>query len=594
MGGSHHTNKSLEDVKSDLLSELIYNARTLLKKDFNVQSTDNNLETLLSNIATRHFQDTFNYEYNDDRSQVTPPKSLGDIRSASRICSIVPPIGAQVTDYLKTGVFSKLDLPPWMEKTAINDLSNIANTIASADTGKQWKYNEYRRTYDARKDDQDNFTCNSVMVYCNGSLVEDGTQAQLAVIYYCGVYYKTVSETKATRDNMETAAYNSLVKLAGGSPPTDTQSLKTALDGYAKGRFESEFSFKYGDAPSDSLQAQGVSSAFLVKNSQVDYIPDTKTDDLQNFIQHQIYDGINIPLPSIETAAIKDTFDQFKSILNNASVQSWNVTRLYKDYQTRNPENNPVRQAGIIMSWYDHKTTDGQVPVSVTFIYIMTMFYELDSAEHTLARELYHTLCNNLRVHIHGADGTGPSDAEALKKFMEDYSKQQFRDSFDYDWQDKETKPPNTKKTKVNPDGRFTPFHKVLMLDTYPVNQKDVEEWMNSDLFRKDDPKDRTYPPWAVGQLYDDIVSHVMRACGPKSVKDNNWWYTEDFNRKYYDPNESSKTALQQFGFFLYALGDMTLDKISKDGQEGVSMKRMFVYYIGIISSYDPDSEGEW
>jgi len=332
----------------------------------------------------------------------------------------------------------------------------------------------------------------------------------------------------------------------------------------------------------------------MVKNSQLEYIPDTKTDDLQNFIQHQIYDGINIPLPSVETVAVKDTFDQFKSILNNASTESWNVTRLYKDYRSLNPENNPVRQAGIIMSWYDHKTTDNQTPVSVTYIYIMTMFYELDSAEHTLARELYFTLCNNLRVHIHGASGSGPSDAEALKKFMEDYSKQQFKDSFDYDWNDKETKPPNTKKTKVNPDGKFTPFHKVLMLDTYPVNQKDVEEWMNMDLFRKDDPNDRTYPPWAVGQIYDDIVNHVMRTCGTNSVKDNNWWYTEDFNRKYYDPNTSSKVALQQFGFFLYALGDMTLDKISSDGKEGVRMKRMFVYYMGIISSYDPDSEGEW
>lgn len=71
--------------------------------------------------------------------------------------------------------------------------------------------------------------------------------------------------------------------------------------------------------------------------------------------------------------AMKDTFEQYKSILNNASTESWNLTRLDKTYVPADPTNNPIRQTGIIMSWYDHKTTDTQVGISVTYIYMMTV-----------------------------------------------------------------------------------------------------------------------------------------------------------------------------------------------------------------------------
>lgn len=74
-----------------------------------------------------------------------------------------------------------------LTETAINDLSNVATLIASSDTGKQWKPYEFKKSYDAKKEDQDSYTCDAILMYCSGSLVEDGTQAQLAVIYYCGV-----------------------------------------------------------------------------------------------------------------------------------------------------------------------------------------------------------------------------------------------------------------------------------------------------------------------------------------------------------------------------------------------------------------------
>jgi hypothetical protein len=81
--------------------------------------------------------------------------------------------------------------------------------------------------------------------------------------------------------------------------------------------------------------------------------------------------------------------------------------------------------------------------------------------------------------------------------------------------------------------------------------------------------------------IYDDIASHVMRYASDEVPKDNNWWYTADFRREYYD-NEGKNRDIQQYAYYLYALGDMVLNKPGSGGQEGVKVKRMFVYYLGV------------
>lgn len=81
--------------------------------------------------------------------------------------------------------------------------------------------------------------------------------------------------------------------------------------------------------------------------------------------------------------------------------------------------------------------------------------------------------------------------------------------------------------------------------------------------------------------MYDDIVDHMMRYGSDETPKDNNWWYTADFTREYYDPTPALRD-IQQYAFYLYALGDMTLNKPGSDGQEGVHIKRLLVYYLGV------------
>lgn len=80
-------------------------------------------------------------------------------------------------------VLTHLSLP----EIAVSDFSTIANTLISRDTEGKWEYIDYKRTYDARVEDQDTFMSNAVLVYAHSSLIEGAIQAELAVIFYCGV-----------------------------------------------------------------------------------------------------------------------------------------------------------------------------------------------------------------------------------------------------------------------------------------------------------------------------------------------------------------------------------------------------------------------
>lgn len=47
--------------------------------------------------------------------------------------------------------------------------------------------------------------------------------------------------------------------------------------------------------------------------------------------------------------------------------------KLDHEYLSKDPANNAVRQVGLILSWYDHQTTDKDVNISVNYIYIITV-----------------------------------------------------------------------------------------------------------------------------------------------------------------------------------------------------------------------------
>jgi hypothetical protein len=107
------------------------------------------------------------------------------------------------------------------------------------------------------------------------------------------------------------------------------------------------------------------------------------------------------------------------------------------------------------------------------------MFYECQNAEKELTQELFKAVCNNLRRHIQGDDGSGDiTDMAALKKFMYDYGTQEFQNKFRFAYDGDFSVPPNKKE-----GGKVRGYEEFLYLDNYPATQDKVEDWMNAEVF---------------------------------------------------------------------------------------------------------------
>ncbi|KAF9452836.1 hypothetical protein P691DRAFT_148565 [Macrolepiota fuliginosa MF-IS2] len=213
MGGHQATRKSFAQVQEDLRRDLLANARSLLSSYGIWMSEYSAIEDVLQRIASEQFKRSYGYDYSNSSYQIRPPKSTGDNRPIDKMCNISTPIWNQVTDYLKAGVFSKLDLPRWMEQQAIAELCRKANDLVQWDTYRQWRHSEYSQTFDAKVEDTDSFICNSVLIYVNGSLTEDGITASSCIIYYSGVYYRTESPTSELRRYIQNRAYDASTSL---------------------------------------------------------------------------------------------------------------------------------------------------------------------------------------------------------------------------------------------------------------------------------------------------------------------------------------------------------------------------------------------
>ncbi|KAF9445408.1 hypothetical protein P691DRAFT_805709 [Macrolepiota fuliginosa MF-IS2] len=113
MGGGGDTAKTLDEIKADLRGQLEANARNQLKELGGSPGDKDDLKKTVPQITERYFKNTYGYDY-----KVKPPgddstEILG--RRAPELCDIVPPASRQVWGYLKTEVFSTIQLPEWIE-----------------------------------------------------------------------------------------------------------------------------------------------------------------------------------------------------------------------------------------------------------------------------------------------------------------------------------------------------------------------------------------------------------------------------------------------------------------------------------------------
>ena len=78
----------------------------LIPQDYKeIVPNDTALEVILKKLAVAHFKAVYSYEFNDLGNNIWPPASLGTNQPAHNLCSIIPPLGSQIADYLKKSVF---------------------------------------------------------------------------------------------------------------------------------------------------------------------------------------------------------------------------------------------------------------------------------------------------------------------------------------------------------------------------------------------------------------------------------------------------------------------------------------------------------
>jgi hypothetical protein len=63
------------------------------------------IDLFMKLLAAALFPISFEYFYFDDPGYCKPPGALGDPKPISSICSISTPVGKQIPEYLKSGLF---------------------------------------------------------------------------------------------------------------------------------------------------------------------------------------------------------------------------------------------------------------------------------------------------------------------------------------------------------------------------------------------------------------------------------------------------------------------------------------------------------
>ncbi|THU92701.1 hypothetical protein K435DRAFT_862200 [Dendrothele bispora CBS 962.96] len=576
MGGSNDTKKSFEQVQSDLQAQLLNNARALLKKDYNIDvPSTTTLEDTLKLIAINRFKAQFKFDYNDDSAKCFPPNALADsVTPIARLCSITDPASTQAADYIETMIISKANLPAWMKSNAKADLVTLSKVLLSQDTMKKWNYDEFVQSYDGVTEDQDSYKFSSVLVYTNGSLTEDALKANLCIIYFMGVYYKTNSPTKAVRLAIQQEAYDT-AKLLDAASITNDSELTTALALHGQAKFSERFHYGYKSNPPDLPD----STPMISYNDHLCYVQDAKADSLQFYVQDEIFKGLNITVDSVKETAMDDTLKQFQAIVQENSTGTWTIDYIDQTYAVADPVLNPVKVNGLIIYWFDHRNVDTNdsahttVSVSTTYIYYMAMFYEVTTPSVVVARDLFKEMCINLINHIETESSASTTmDLLGLKDFLFTYAKQQFLKAFGFDYNGNHSTPPDKISNTV------LGYDELLELPSYPPTLVDIQAFINAELFKRDST---TFPPYAGPGIYDDIQTHMLRYAGPDTPKDANMWYCEEHTSTFSDPS-GQHNSIKEYALFVYALGDKR-----EDSQGGLRIQRPLVYYLGVFCSVD-------
>ncbi|KAF9442267.1 hypothetical protein P691DRAFT_811109 [Macrolepiota fuliginosa MF-IS2] len=573
MGGGGDTAKTLDEIQADLRAQLEANARQKLRDLGGSPGGGDDLKKTVPEIARRQFQKTYSYEYTGNPIDTGNPQVIG--RRAPELCDVVPPASSQVTWYLNTQVFSQIVIPDWIKQKAVNDLYNhTRGIVTSGGTSNQWVNSSYSKAYDMTENvNGRSVKCNSTLVYIYGNLLEDGIRAEIAFICFCGVYYSTDSPTVQARQAIDADAYKTAPPLPGVNPPRQPKNqdeLETSLDAVAKTDFQSHFGYPFAQGPPfppDSYRAKGVNSALLTLNSTLHAIPDPRPgDDLTYYIE-RLYTGLNIPttMKSVQEQAKENTATQYDTIIktSQAGDRSWIKDRLDKNYDIPNVGVNRVRQTGVLQCWYGHDMVGGTA-ISMLYIHIMTMVYELEDPFETQTRELFGILGNQLRKDKE--PGSQDIPFLQLEQWITDYSVEKFQERFGFGYQGSQSVVPDKKP------GPVLSFSSLFRLQTYPATDDEVRNWIWDSVLGKE------YPVYKRDEIIESIRRDVVAYANDDKVG-LNLWYTggTPTNGRIFPDDDYKGRDIQLRTYYLYSHGNPQ------------ATERILVFALGVITSWaDP------
>ncbi|KAF9444060.1 hypothetical protein P691DRAFT_763723 [Macrolepiota fuliginosa MF-IS2] len=562
MGGGGDTAKTLNEIRADLRLQLGENARQKLRELGGNPGDNDDVNKTVPLIAAKCFKSAYGYEYTDN-----PIGSGVEVigRRAPEFCNVVPPAASQVT--------CQIDTPEWVKEKAINDLYNHTRDIITGEgTDNKWLHSEYTRSYDIPQDTgARSVKCNSTLVYLYGDLLEDGIRTKIAFICFCGVYYMADSPTTQAQREIEQDAYKTAPPMPGDNPrqPKNQEELKTSLDETARKEFKEHFNYSLAPGSSYPSDARPGSTLFA-SDSILHYIPNLKPGDDPAYYIERLHNVLNIPVETVRRQAKKNAAAQYDTIIkaSQGSDRSWVSDRFDKNFVAPDIDVSRIRQTGVLRCWYGHKSIDDGTTISVLYIYIMVMAYELGDSSKAQTRDLLNILGNQLCKEKE----LGSQDISyfELEKWVEDYARTEFQEKFGFEYNGESTIVPDKK-----PGGPVIAFSSLYQLKSFPAAEEEVQQWIWDSVLSKD------HPIYGRDRIIDNIRNTVVKTLNDEVVKVN-CWYTASVHQIFLDA-ESRGRDIQMYIYYMFVHVKLRVDL------SPISVERLIVYALGVITSWvDP------
>lgn len=583
MGGGGATKtivrKTESDVKKDLFKQASANARKLLKEKTGQDLPENtDLDDVMLPLAKWRFKEEFSIPWEQDplmyKDKNLPGAQIETIVSISQLCNV--DANSDIDGFVDTVLLSKVDLPKWMAGNAKASLKTLAKKLTSQDTQLQTRYNAYEMSFDGEKETDDSWHAKAVNVFLKGSLLEDSIKADVTIIYFLAIYYKTDSPTRTTRTSINNNAFSTAkAYMKSSNTISNLSDLEKALRPYSEQAFKDHFKFAY-DTTTPPRYDPNASASLRVNNAFLFYFQDLQQDDLDSQVETRLFQGLSIPerYSEIKKQAENDVVKHFKGVLSDIKAGVWADSFLSQEYSIEDPKVNPIQMNVIFVKFFGQQSTKDNVAISCTYIYPLVIIWEMLTADAIVTGDIYKLMIKNLRQHLQHNDGA--NDILDMEKSLDTFAKERFKDSFRFGYDD-----PHAPDSTMRP--ARLPGVRACAAFPSPVPQDKLTAWFDQHLFKR--TGDRMFG-YARGQIYDDMNGDLKYHLN--NISSQNMWDDEGSERTYQHPMGSAEgKPIRVNTIYTFGRGGMS--------ENGVYKEMVFLYVLMHARAVtDGSGDDEW